>query len=228
MPLTSFRQTKVFITDIGGIILKKKIFFLMLLLIIILIFFVVYIFFIKNTAKNLNIGNNNSSQEIVNKILNIKSYEATIEMEVQSNKNISKYKIKQHYIDKENNFQEVLEPSNIQGVKIEYKDNKLTLSNTKLNLVTIFENYKYLAENNIDLYSFIEDYKSNNKSKYYEENDYIIMQTESSNENIYMKNKKLYIDKKTLKPVKMIINSDNQKEAIYISYNEVEIIYLTI
>ena len=203
--------------------MKKKIFFL-LFISLLLIFLIIYIFFNKNTAKILNIGNNNSSQEIVNKILNISSYTATIEMEVQSNKNTNKYKIKQNYISMENNSQEVLEPSNIQGVKIENNGNTLTLSNTRLNLVTIFENYKYLVKNNIDLFSFNEDYKANSKSNFYEEDNYVIMQTQSRSENIYMKNKTLYIDRKTLKPAKMIINSDNQKEAIYISYNEVEII----
>ena len=203
--------------------MKKKIFFL-LFISLFLIFLIIYILFNKNTAKILNIGNNNSSQEIVNKILNISSYTATIEMEVQSNKNTNKYKIKQNYISIENNSQEVLEPSNIQGVKIENNGNSLTLSNTRLNLVTIFENYKYLVKNNIDLFSFNEDYKANSKSNFYEEDNYVIMQTQSRSENIYMKNKTLYIDRKTLKPAKMIINSDNQKEAIYISYNGVEII----
>ena len=203
--------------------MKKKIFFL-LFISLFLIFLIIYILFNKNTAKILNIGNNNSSQEIVNKILNISSYTATIEMEVQSNKNTNKYKIKQNYISIENNSQEVLEPSNIQGVKIENNGNSLTLSNTRLNLVTIFENYKYLAKNDIDLFSFNEDYKANSKSNFYEEDNYVIMQTQSRNKNIYMENKTLYIDRKTLKPSKMIINSDNQKEAIYISYNEVEII----
>ena len=203
--------------------MKKKIFFL-LFISLLLIFLIIYIFFNKNTAKILNIGNNNSSQEIVNKILNISSYTATIEMEVQSNKNTNKYKIKQNYISMENNSQEVLEPSNIQGVKIENNGNTLTLSNARLNLVTIFENYKYLAENDINLFSFNEDYKANSKSNFYEEDNYVIMQTQSRNKNIYMENKTLYIDRKTLKPSKMIINSDNKKEAIYISYNEVEII----
>ena len=198
--------------------MKKKIFFFIFLL-----FICIFIFFIKNMVKFSNMGNTKDSQEIVNNILNISSYEATIEMNVQSNKNTNKYIIKQSYIDKNNNFQEVLEPTNISGVKIEYKDNKLTLSNSKLNLVTIFENYKYLAENEMDLCSFIDDYKSNEKSNYYEENDFIIMQTESDNNNIYLKNKKLYVDKKTNKPNKMIISSDNKKDVIYISYSEVKI-----
>lgn len=201
--------------------MKNKIFFLLILFII--IFSLIYIFFIKNTAKNSNIGNTNNSQEIVDKILNISSYETKIEMEVHSNKNINKYIIKQNYIDKENNSQEVLEPSNIQGVVIQKENSKLTLKNTKLNLVTVFEDYKYLAENEIDLCTFINDYKTNNSSKYYEENYYIIMKTKSTRENKYLNNKELYIDKKSQKPTKMTINSDNKKEAIYISYNEVKI-----
>ena len=200
----------------GGIQLNKKIFFFICLLIIFIL-----IFFIKNLINFLNVGNNNDSQEIVNNILNISSYEATIEMEVQSNKNTNKYIIKQSYIDAKNNSQEILEPENIKGVKIEYKDNKLTFSNSRLNLVKIFDDYKYIAENVADLYSFINDYKNNADSNYYKENSYIVMETETYNRNIYLKNKKLYVNQKTNKPYKMIINSDNKKEAIYILYNEV-------
>ena len=200
----------------GGIQLNKKIFFFICLLISF-----ISIFFIKYLINFLNVGNNNDSQEIVNNILNISSYEATIEMEVQSNKNTNKYIIKQSYIDAKNNSQEILEPENIRGVKIEYKDNKLTLSNSRLNLVKIFDDYKYLAENVMDLYTFIEDYKNNADSNYYKENSYIVMETKTYNRNIYLKNKKLYVNQKTNKPYKMIINSDNKKEAIYILYNEV-------
>ena len=196
--------------------MNKKIFFFICLLIIFIL-----IFFIKNLINFLNVGNNNDSQEIVNNILNISSYEATIEMKVQSNKNTNKYIIKQSYIDAKNNSQEILEPENIKGVKIEYKDNKLTFSNSRLNLVKIFDDYKYIAENVADLYSFINDYKNNADSNYYKENSYIVMETETYNRNIYLKNKKLYVNQKTNKPYKMIINSDNKKEAIYILYNEV-------
>ena len=58
--------------------------------------------------KNLKIGNNSTSQEIVEYILNISSYETQIEVEVKSNKNSNKYKMKQKYIDNANNEQEVI------------------------------------------------------------------------------------------------------------------------
>lgn len=126
------------------------------------------IFFIKQnnkTAKILKIGNNSTSQEIVDYILNISSYETEIDVEVKSNKNSNKYKIKQKYINKENNEQEVLEPSNIQGVKIIKENNNLKIENTRLSLTRVIENYKDITQNNLDLISFIENYRNNCKFK---------------------------------------------------------------
>ena len=67
---------------------KKKLF--LFIFIIILIILGIFIFFNKKTAKVFKIGNNMSSQEIAEYILNISSYEATISVEVTSNKNSNK------------------------------------------------------------------------------------------------------------------------------------------
>ena len=139
------------------------------------------IFFIKQnnkTAKISKIGDNSTSQEIVDYILNISSYESLIDVEVQSNKNSNKYKIKQAYIDNENYTQEVLEPSNIQGVKIIKEKNTLKVENSKLSITKILENYQDITQNNFDLTTFIENYKNNENSKFKEENIQIIMETE--------------------------------------------------
>lgn len=175
------------------------------------------------TAKNLKIGNNSSSQEIVNYILNISSYETQIEVEVKSNKNSNKYKMKQTYIDNQNNTQEVLEPSNIQGVKIIKENNTLKIENTQLSLTKIIENYQEITQNNMDLASFIENYKSNTNSKFKEENNQIIMETTAKTENNYQKYEKLYVSKENGKPIKMEIKDTNQNTIIYIIYNEINI-----
>ena len=190
---------------------KKKIcvFLIFLIIALVLIF---YIFFNNNTAKNLKIGNNTTSQEIIESILNINSYEAEIEVKVESNKNQNIYVIKQNYNGKDDNKQEVLEPSNIAGVKIIKEGKKLTLENTKLKLSSIFENYEYISDNNLDLCTFIEDYKKNSESNYKENNEELIMKTS---------NKELYIDRKTGKPTKMKIVDTNKKIAVYIVYKEV-------
>ena len=192
---------------------KKKI---IITLIIITLIIGTTTIFIKNknkTAKNLKIGNNSSSQEIVDYILNISSYETQIEVEVKSNKNSNKYKMKQKYIDNQNNTQEVLEPSNIQGVKIIKEGNTLR----------IIENYQEITQNNMDLANFIENYKNNTNSKFKEENNQIIMETTAKTENNYQKYEKLYVSKENGKPTKMEIKDTNQNTIIYIIYNEINI-----
>ena len=205
---------------------NKKIIWIFFICIIICITILVIIFskfFQKNTAKNMKIGNNTNSQEIVNNILNISRYEVTIEVEIYSNKNKKKYKIKQNYIDENNNYQEILEPSNIAGVKIVKQENKLSIENTNLNLVKVFENYQMITDNVLDLSVFIKEYKNDKDAMYEEAEDYIIMNTTSNNSNTYVKNKKLYISKKTGKPEKMEITGTNKIEKINIIYNEVNI-----
>lgn len=180
-------------------------------------------FFGKNEIKNVKIGNNNSSQEIVDNILNISSYEAVIEMTVYSNKNENKYKIKQLHNNEDNSYQEIIEPSNIAGIKIIQEANKLTIENSKLNLSNIIENYKYIADNCIDLSSFIKDYKQDTAHTVKEEDNSIILETISNGKNKYIKYKTLKIDKKTGKPIQMEIKADNKNTTVYILYNEVKI-----
>ena len=191
-----------------------------------LLLIILAIFFIKNnnkTAKTSKIGNNSTSQEIVDYILNISSYKTEISVEIKSNKNSNKYKIKQTYIDNNKNEQEVLEPSNIQGVKIIKEGTNLKIENTKLTLTKIIENYPDITQNNLDLISFIENYKNNLNSKFKEENNQIIMETTAKTENNYQKYEKLYIAKETGKPTKMEIKDTNQNIIIYIIYNEINI-----
>ena len=202
---------------------KRKIIIIVAIIILVAI---IAIFFIKNinkTAKTSKIGNNSTSQEIVDYILNISSYETQIDVEIKSNKNSNKYKIKQTYINNEKNTQEVLEPSNIQGVKIIREGNKLTLQNTNLNLTSVLENYQYLAENCLDLSSFIEDYKKDENATIREEDNQIILETQSQTTNSNIKNKVLKIDKSTGNPLNLEIKGTNQKTTIYILYNEVKI-----
>ena len=187
---------------------------IMIILTIILIMIILF-FFLKNSmSKNFKIGNNTSSQEIVDYILNINSYEAVIEVDVKSNKNENKYKIKQVYNGNDNNSQEVLEPSNIAGVKLIKEGNNLKLENSNLNLTNILQNYEYISDNALDLSSFIDNYKNNSNSKWDEKDDKIIMKTS---------NRTLYINRENGLPKKMEIQDTGKKTAIYILYNEVNV-----
>ena len=168
---------------------------------------------------------NKSIEEIEEYILNISSYEATVQVTIESNKNTNKYVLSQQYISPNKSKQIVLEPSNIEGLEIEYDGQKLSINNTRFNLSKIYDNYKYVVENFLNLESFIEDYKSckeQGKTKLYEEDDEFVLEVEQ-NSNKYVFNKKLYISKATGKPTKLLINDINEKTVVYILYNEISI-----
>lgn len=192
---------------------------------IILLITIIIIIFSKNNYKISKIGNNVSNktvQETVDGILNISSYEAEIEVTVKSNKNENKYVLTQKFAIPNICSQEVVEPSNIAGVRITYDGNNMYVKNSNLNLSTIYENYPYLAENNMWLSDFLQKYqKSENKQMSENENEILLEFKEEVSK--YNKYQTLYIDKKTAKPTKMIIRDVNNKEVVYILYRKIEI-----
>ena len=203
---------------------------LIILICIILAITIISVYFInKNNKifnKNFNIGNNITSksiQEIEQYILNISSYEAKAEVMIESNKNINKYVLKQEYNNSGKIEQIVLEPSNIEGLTISYNEGNLTINNTKLNLQTVYNNYKYVVDNNLWLNSFIKDYRESNNKSISENSDYIVMTVDISDSNNYGKIKIIYINKTTGNPEKMLIQDKNQKNMVYILYSEIRI-----
>lgn len=196
--------------------MKKKNIFILLAIAIIIGIIIFFTFFGTNTAKNLKIGNNTSSQEIVDYILNISSYETKVEIEINSNKNKNHYILKQQYKSPDMSTQEIIEPSNISGVKMIRNGNQLTIENTNLSLNSIFENYQYVSDNILDLSCFIKDYQADEKANWKEENNQIKMMTQKDKEE-----KVLWIDRTTGKPTKLEIKWTNKNNTVYILYNEV-------
>ena len=199
---------------------NKKLLFILIIIIIIIF---LSIFISKNVIKKQKNGNNMNSQEIVDNILNLKSYKSKISVQVNSNKNQNKYILTQEYNTENGCIQEIIEPENIAGVKIIKKDNNLKIENSQLDLKKIYENYLGLEDNSLDLICFINEYKDNPKSEFEEKNGEIIMKTKANKNNLYLKNKTLYINKEKIRPTKLIIQDNNQNSTIIIEYNEIEL-----
>lgn len=203
---------------------KKKLIIILGILAVLVTSVIIY-FFIKNNYKNLKSGNNMSNKnlkEIEEDILSIRSYNAKIEVEIQSNKNKNKYVLEQKYAEPNVQKQIVLEPSNIEGLETIFDGNNLKINNTKLNLSTIYENYSDVTSNFLWLNTFTEEYKKmieTGKQNIIEQNGIIIMEIKDADE----LNKKLYIDRKTGKPIKMQIKNVSKNTTVYILYNEIEI-----
>lgn len=199
---------------------RKKI--LIPIIIIALIIFIIILFFYYKSNKNGNTMINKSEEEIIDYILNIKSYEATLNITVETNKNETQYIVDQK-LDNGIARQEVIEPNNIAGVITEYDGENLKIRNNKLDLETTFQNYQYIVKNRLWLDSFIEEYKNgeNKVTSNIEKNEIVLeVKTNEKQYNVY---KKLYIDKNTGKPTKMIVEDVNQRTLVYILYTEITI-----
>ena len=199
--------------------LNKSLKNIIIIISIIATFFIIFFYITK--SKKIKIGNNISNQEIIENILNISSYETIIEVEVNSNKNINKYIIKQTYEKTGKSEQEILEPENMQGTKITKIENELKLENTKLNITKIYNNYPYMTDNCMDLNTFLESYEQSEKQEYSEKDNEIILEIENK-QNPYTQYRKLYISKETGKPTKMEIKDNSKKTLVYILYKEVK------
>ena len=200
--------------------MKKFIKVTLIIISFLLIILTIIIFLINNNYKNQKIGNNKSIEEIKNYILNIKTYRANLEMTVINNRNENKYKLIQEVKDGYEK-QVMQEPEEIKDLEMTYKDGKLEIKNTKLNLNKIYENYLEVSNNNLFLTEFLKCYKEKEGLIENEENTVILNINESKNK--YNNIQRLYVNKDSLKPEKLEIYDDNNKLKVYILYNEIEI-----
>ena len=180
-----------------------------------------FMFFLKKDYKTENFGNTINSSSIQEYILNMKSYEAEVEIIIKSNKNKNKYLAKQE-VNFEKAKQEILEPEHIKGVIIQYEKNELKIENTKLNLSKLYQNYPYIQNNTLFLSSFIKEYKTTSNQKEMENEKEIILEIKNPG-NKYHNCKRLYIDKATKKPTKLEVQDSTQNTIVYILYNEIKI-----
>lgn len=199
----------------------KKIFFL---LIVVMIFIISIIFFLKSNYKNNKTGNNKSIEEIESYILNIKTYKATLNVNIKNNRNENNYKIMQE-VTNEYEKQVTIEPEEINGLEMIFKNGTLEIKNTELNLSKIYENYPNVSENNLFLTQFLQTYQNGekqNRSIEVTDNNEIIMKTKTD-KNKYDVTQVLYVNMKNLKPEKLEILDNNNNIKVYILYNEIEI-----
>ncbi len=199
---------------IKAIKLKKIVFF-------VIIFCTIFGFlYYKNFLFGNNISKNRSEKDILN---DMEQYQAEINVRVVSNKTQNEYVMKQE-VNGNYCMQEVIQGESIEGIKIELNQNNLKVSNAKLNLEKVYENYNNLLDHAMFLNCFVQDYKNEeNTSNYFEENGELIFEVKlNRNQNTYIKYKKLYIDSQTQKPTKLEIKDNTKNKTICIIYNNIE------
>lgn len=198
------------------ILLNKKV---KIFLIILLIIFVL-IFFIQRAYKTVKTGNtiNKSTDDLIEYILNISSYEAKLEVTIHSNKTTNQYRLEQSWLKPNYSKQIVKEPKNIENLEIIYNGKNLEVRNANLGLSKIYESYQYLNENRLWLNFFIENYKNDYPIEENEEEVILSCKVEK-----YNCKEKLYINKKSSMPAKLEILDNSNQTKIYIEYKEIKL-----
>ena len=176
--------------------------------------------FMKTDYKKEESGNNKNIKEIEEYMLNINSYKEKIKVTVKSNKNVNFYELEQE-VTVNKTKQIATSPEDLKGIEITYENGTLQIKNTQYNLSKIYNNYPYIANNDLFLTSFIEEYRQAKNKEIKEENNKIKMSFKSE-ESKYDNNKILYINKSTLKPENLKIFDINNDCKVDIVYNEIE------
>ena len=189
--------------------MKKK--YIIFFVIILLIIFVICYY---NTLK---FGNNiivKDENKIVDYVLNnITEYEAEIEVIIEGNKTTNIYKMKQN-VSKNYSSLEIISKGKIDGLKIEFTEGILKIQNTELKVDKIYENYTQLMNNTLFLGTFINKFKESNGTTYVKDNELVFEISDFG---------KLYVDIKTVKPIKLEIKDNTKKSNICINYISIEI-----
>lgn len=202
---------------IKAIKLKKIVFFVVLFGTIFGILYYKFFLFGNNISKN-------RSDKIEDILSHMENYCADVTVKVTSNKTENSYEMYQE-VKNDWSMQEIKEGENVAGMKIELSGGNLKVSNTRLNLEKVYENYSNLMNNSLFLNCFANDFKNEqNETKCYEENGEKVAEVKlNSNQNTYIKYKKLYVDSKTMLPTKLEVKDNTKKETICIIYNNIEL-----
>ena len=190
-----------------------KVFLMVLIAILISFFLIQFVYKTVRTGNNIS----KSSSDLIEDILNISSYEAELEVTINSNKTTNKYVLYQYFMQPNFSKQIVKEPRNIENLEIMYDGNKLEIKNTNLGLSKIYENYTYLNGNILWLNFFIESCNINKYRVDETENEIIL------NTKIQEYIGKLYLNKKNNLPMKIEILDNSNQSKIYIEYKEIKL-----
>lgn len=189
---------------------------------IIFIFLIIFIFFSIIIYNFTESGNNiisKSKENIIEKILETKEYKTKVKVTVYSNKNQNEYIMEQYENLNENKSSAKLLNKDNSGLTMNFEKHKLVISNTKLNLKKVYENYKPITKN----YLFLSNFISEVDLEEIKETEKHIILNSTENNNKYLHKKTLYISRQTNLPEKLIIIDDEQNVKIIIEYIEIEL-----
>lgn len=165
--------------------------------------------------------------KIYEKYKDIQSYQCKMTMNVTSNKTVRNYTLQQYYKTPDKYKVEFMEPEEIKGMTMVYKDQGITTIHPAIQGKFTLSDFTLMNEPS---YMFLPDffktyYKSEETSVTVaktEDSRNTILKTEIPGNNSYRFNQGLWIDNETLLPKKMEVYDAENKPVLSITYHEIE------
>lgn len=155
------------------------------------------------------------------KITNMSSYKCKADIEVIGNKESQKYSLIHEYTD-ENHFKlKVLQPEHIKGKTIEYKGNKIIVTNPNVNDKVVMDN---VGEDSQHLFigDFIKNYMQGEDIKIDLKNGSLKLTTSIPGNTKYFYKQILYINSKKNYPTKLEILDQEGNRRFEVNYSNFE------
>lgn len=160
-------------------------------------------------------------KEFQKKIVTMSSYKCVAEIEASGNKSSHKYVFIHSYAKPDYYKLEVVEPQNLKGKIMEYKGDKIIISNPdiedKIELPNTEDNRQYAF-----IGDFIKNYLQNEEVNIKLSNNSLILETTIPGDNEYFNKQILYVNKDTKDPEKMEILNAKGKPSFTVKYKEFE------
>ena len=163
----------------------------------------------------------------IQKTLNsISTYECKAEITIVGNKSSKDYKV-YHKFKKPNKYiAEIIAPEDNKGNKTMYNGKQVYLYNKSINQYEILKSYNITEEKMLFLGYFLRNLNMAEEVEIDEEKvedkDYIIIKLDIPGNNKYRVYEKLWVDKKTHIPYKLVIFDEKDKETVNVVYKDIE------
>ena len=160
-------------------------------------------------------------EDFKDQISKVSSYTCIAKVEAIGNKENTTYIFKHTYKKPDYYKLEVVEPKNLKGKTMEYKGDKVIISNPdikdKIELPNMEDNRQYAF-----IGDFIKNYLQNEEVNIKLSNNSLILETTIPGNNKYFNKQILYVNKDTKNPEKMEILNDEGKPSFTVKYKEFE------
>ena len=149
-------------------------------------------------------------KEFQKKIVTMSSYKCIAKVEAIGNKSTHNYVFTHNYIKSDYYKLEVLEPENLKGKTIEYKGDRVIITNPDINdkieLPNTYDNRQYYF-----IGDFIKNYLQSEEVDIKLSNNSLVLETIIPGDNKYFTKQVLYVNKESKNPEKMeILNSEGR------------------